>query len=152
MPLRRIFALTSQEWGLLLIAAVTLVVVRITLWVVPSRRILHALQRRATSTSARRRASTVAAPEVVRAVERASRLVPRATCLTQALSARFLLARFGHPSLLRLGVARGDSGAFRAHAWLEWQGEVLIGRGGRRNLTPLPDLPSGRRTLATGGR
>src|SRR5260221_1773026 len=36
-------------------------------------------------------------------VRNASRLVPRASCLTQALAAQFLLARSGHESRIRIG-------------------------------------------------
>lgn len=53
------------------------------------------------------------------AVSRASRIVPAASCLTQALAAQLLLARAGQAARLRLGVARASTGALHAHAWLE---------------------------------
>jgi hypothetical protein len=61
------------------------------------------------------------------AVRAASRCVPRASCLTQALAAKVLLGRRGHPAELRIGVARGGGGRLEAHAWLEQAGRVVIG-------------------------
>ena len=65
--------------------------------------------------------------------------MPRATCLTQALALRSLLAADGRPSALRLGVARERRG-FEAHAWLESEGRILIGGGDVQRYTPLPTL------------
>lgn len=152
MTPRRLFALSRQEWGLLLVSAVTVSFVRVALWVVPSRRILYVLQRHSATRPVEARATVPESAVIVWAVEQASRVVPHATCLTQALSARILLGHFGHPSHLCLGVARGERGEFRAHAWLEWQGRVLIGRGGRRNLTRLPDLPAAPSLRTSDGR
>jgi len=61
-------------------------------------------------------------------VTTAARYVPRATCLTQALAAQWLFAWFGCPTLLRIGVAKGDDKALRVHAWLESEGRVVVGR------------------------
>jgi Transglutaminase-like superfamily len=60
------------------------------------------------------------------AVKVALRLMPSATCLCQALALQRLLARHGHPSELRIGVKKSNSG-FSAHAWLVHDGRVLIG-------------------------
>lgn len=75
------------------------------------------------------------------AVRRAARLVPRASCLTQALVLQRVLARQGQECALFLGVDRRDSSPskqrkFEAHAWIEWQGRVLIG-GDVSRWTPL---------------
>jgi hypothetical protein len=71
----------------------------------------------------------------------ASRCVPSATCLTQALAGQVLLSRHGHPASLRIGVARSAAGEFQAHAWVECHGRIVIG--GAQTLsrfTPLPSL------------
>ena len=57
----------------------------------------------------------------------ASRYVPRATCLVQALATQILLGRHGHAGQVHIGVALDEKLGFRAHAWVESQGEVLIG-------------------------
>ncbi|MEN3340509.1 MAG: hypothetical protein V7647_4185 [Acidobacteriota bacterium] len=60
-----------------------------------------------------------------RAVRLGSRLVPRATCLTQALALNHLLARHGHASTVQIGV-RKSQGRFAAHAWVECSGGTLL--------------------------
>ena len=66
------------------------------------------------------------------AVRAAARYVPRATCLTQALTLEALLADVGLTADVRIGVARASDGSFEAHAWVVGDHEVLIG--GRRDL------------------
>jgi hypothetical protein len=74
------------------------------------------------------------------AIRQASRCVPAATCLTQALAAQVMLGREGCPSQLRLGVAR-DQGEFQAHAWVEYAGRVIIGdHGSLQKFTTLPAI------------
>jgi hypothetical protein len=58
----------------------------------------------------------------------ASRYVPRPTCLVRALAAHRLLAKHGHASDLRIGVAKSGAAGFAAHAWVECGGTVLVGR------------------------
>jgi hypothetical protein len=86
---------------------------------------------------------TGAARSIGAAVRRSSRLVPAATCLPQALAARVMLERRAVPNELRFGVARANTGALEAHAWVEVDGAVIVG-----NLPDLsryqrmPDLPA----------
>lgn len=60
-------------------------------------------------------------------VRNAARIVPGATCLTQALAAQFLLARSGHASNIRIGVAKDKDSRVIAHAWLVCEGRVVVG-------------------------
>lgn len=90
--------------------------------------------------------AATASPEDLRrvawGVRNAARLVPRASCLTQALAAQVLLARSGFRSQIRIGVAKDGDGRFLAHAWLVSNGRVVLG-GRSRDLTryaPLTDL------------
>lgn len=73
------------------------------------------------------------------AVQAASAYVPGATCLTQALAARVLLSSEGHPSRLRLGMARID-GSLQAHAWLESDGTIVVGGAGHRQFVPFESV------------
>jgi hypothetical protein len=43
-----------------------------------------------------------------------------------ALVAEAMLTHYGHPVELRIGVSR-NSGTFAAHAWVERDGEIVIG-------------------------
>jgi Transglutaminase-like superfamily len=51
----------------------------------------------------------------------------RTTCLRQALLLRFFLARRGMRSELRIGVKSDSDAGFGAHAWVERNGDILIG-------------------------
>jgi hypothetical protein len=78
---------------------------------------------------------------VVRAVDRASRVIPGGTnCLVRALTARALLAHHGLESELVLGVARHTSGAVSGHAWLKYQNKTLVGAREEREYAAMPDL------------
>ena len=73
---------------------------------------------------------------VARAVRRVSRVVPGATCLTQALVAQALLERRGLPTRLQIGI-RDKGQAMQAHAWLESFGTTVIGGAPSEEWTPL---------------
>jgi hypothetical protein len=48
--------------------------------------------------------------------------------LTSSLAAMLLLRRKGQHSVLRIGVTRDAEQKFKAHAWLETNGRIIIGR------------------------
>jgi hypothetical protein len=48
-------------------------------------------------------------------------------CLPRAYAAHVLLAHHGHRSEVRVGVARDPQGKVEAHAWVECQGNTVIG-------------------------
>ena len=80
-------------------------------------------------------------------VKHCARIVPGATCLTQALALHYLRARAGHPTRIRIGVRRRDDGRIAAHAWLVDGDIVLIGGQDEQlaRFTPLVDLQAGLR-------
>jgi hypothetical protein len=78
------------------------------------------------------------AEKVAWAVELVSRYVP-ATCLSRALAAQVLLARRGYPVLLHFGAVK-EGERFLAHAWLESEGQVVIGGHIVEPYTPLGTL------------
>ena len=61
------------------------------------------------------------------AVSAASRYVPGARCLPQALAAQVLLQAHGFPVDFRIGVAKESQGAFQSHAWVESGGKIITG-------------------------
>lgn len=70
-------------------------------------------------------------------VERAGGYCPLGTsCLKETLVLSRLLARRGIPALLRIGVRR-QADVFAAHAWLELDGQVILGDKDVRAYTPL---------------
>ncbi|WP_292145207.1 lasso peptide biosynthesis B2 protein [Mesorhizobium sp.] len=60
-------------------------------------------------------------------VAAAARFVPGATCLTQALSGQYLLARKGNASNIRIGIERGTGEQLKAHAWLVSDNQIVLG-------------------------
>jgi hypothetical protein len=80
------------------------------------------------------------AERIAWAVRAAARYVPGATCLPQALAARFLLARHGHPARLRIGVAVTDERAIAGHAWVESDAGVVLAGAEVARYAALPAL------------
>lgn len=66
--------------------------------------------------------------KIVRAVRFASRFVPFAACLPQALATMLLIKSKGQHSELKIGVAKDDKQHFKAHAWLETNGRIIFGK------------------------
>jgi hypothetical protein len=130
LPFRKFAGLSALERRLVLKAWCTLIVVRTLLWVVPYRWIEARVMQPAPATP-----DPVPPAAIALAVTRASTFVPFATCLTQALAGGFLIRRAGSHAMIHFGVAKGTEG-FKAHAWLESDGGILIG--GREAAAYLP--------------
>ncbi len=64
---------------------------------------------------------------LVWAVGAASRYVPRATCLAQALAIQLVLKQSGRQASLHIGVNGAEGDHLDAHAWVVSQGRVLYG-------------------------
>jgi hypothetical protein len=135
--LRSFLRLPSAKRRLLLQAVPLVAAVRVALWIVPFpmwRRWFARACRSFTPVGSRRLHRM---EHVAWAVQQASRVVPRSSCLTQALATQVLLARAGYPSRLRIGVARGTRGDLEAHAWVESGGRQVIGARGAERYAPL---------------
>ena len=122
--IRRFSTLPADERWLLLRAAVLVAAVRIALSTLPFRW-LRRLAGVGLAISPRLAGMPV--PRLSRAVQAAARRIPGATCLTQALAMQRLLAQAGRRADLRIGVAKDAERGFEAHAWVEWQGNVVLG-------------------------
>jgi len=139
--LRRAISLSPADWRLRFEAIAVLALVRLGLWILPFKTVGR-LTAGTTAWLGSNPAGT--AQRVSRAIPSSARLVPGASCLTQALAAEVLMRRRGHPCSLRLGVARNAAGDLRAHAWLESNGVSVVG-GGLSDYTLLPAFESLRR-------
>jgi len=73
---------------------------------------------------------------VVWAGRAAARRTPGGTCLSSALALQRLMSSNGYASELHIGVVREAAGFF-AHAWVEYEGRVLIGEDDDRSYTRL---------------
>jgi Transglutaminase-like superfamily len=96
-----------------------------------------------------RRASTSSAgptnerlgSEVAAAVNQAAAHVPSATCLARALTGWVMVTRRHGSATVRLGVNRGNALEFAAHAWLDCNGQRVIGGENACEYTPFPPAP-----------
>ena len=71
--------------------------------------------------------------QIVWAVEKSAQLTPGgAKCLAKALTTQVLMGRRGLSCDFKIGVAKSPEGQLEAHAWIEVNGQVIMGA--------LPDL------------
>jgi hypothetical protein len=140
MPiLRQWLDLPRADKRLFLAAGCWVVTFRVALWTLPLRFVWELARR-----GARPRKHRAGADEVLRvnrAISRAARLVPQATCLTQALTMHTLLGRRGIVTQLRIGVTKEPNGRLLAHAWLERDGATLMTTENLDNYRPFPPIP-----------
>jgi Transglutaminase-like superfamily len=82
--------------------------------------------------------SAIRADLIALAIAQAARHIPGATCLVQAISLCRLLHREGYESVLQVGVLPPNAGRLEAHAWVECEGEIILGGSNSADLyTPL---------------
>ena len=139
--LRSLRALEAREKVALIPATVQMVVARAALRVLPLRKILERVDFPVQSVSDAATLNTRTLRRI-RAIERVGHgLFPRSPCLTQAVVVQRLLRKKGYASDLRIGVRKGHGQPLEAHAWVEYQGVVVIGaRGLSEEHVRLPAL------------
>jgi hypothetical protein len=66
--------------------------------------------------------------KILEMIEISGRYSPfRATCLIKAMTGQILLNRKGFSTEMRIGVSRSSPNYIEAHAWVVYQGKVIIG-------------------------
>ena len=138
--LHKFLRLPSADRRLLVKSILLLGAVRLGLRLLPFQTSRRLLARMVPPTSELQKVDQAPIDQVIWAVTVASRFVPAATCLAQAMATEVLLSHCGHPASLRIGVARSEEGQFQAHAWVECQGRTVIG--GSEDHTRYTLLPS----------
>lgn len=135
---RKFVRLPARERAVLTRTIFTLAAARLATWVLP-----FAVGRRLLVGKQRTGVAKVTRDQIHWAMAHASRLVPGATCLPQALAAEALLTRGGLPAELQIGVMKTEAGKLTAHAWVESDGRIVVGDlpGGLDAYTRLPTLP-----------
>ena len=127
--LQKFWRLPPSDRRLLVTAVLLLTAIRLGLWLLPFQTLRRVLPRRIQAPTRLDNSNQSFPKRIGWAVTIASRYVPRATCLTQALAVQVLLDRRGYPAHLRIGVARGAQRLLEGHAWVEHQGQIIIGGG-----------------------
>ncbi|QLE58686.1 lasso peptide biosynthesis B2 protein [Nostoc sp. TCL26-01] len=136
----KLFRFNDQERQLLISAFTLLGLVNIGLRILPFR-ILKRLVDQISKPNAR--LAQIPINMIIWAVDVSTKYIPGgAKCLARALTCQILMARRGYTPELRIGVTKSEEGQFQAHAWIESQGQVVIGQlTNLSSYTPLPSLP-----------
>jgi Transglutaminase-like superfamily len=121
--LEKFLDLPTDQQRRMLHALFLVIAFRLGLWTVP----YHFLQQTADRVGARRTGPADEPERIGRNITAMSRYIPGASCLTQALAAQVLLQQDGFTPKMRIGVARGELGEFKAHAWIECNGQIIVG-------------------------
>lgn len=129
------FKLDNKTKLILIKTFLLLWIIRIMLWIFSFSRMGHLIKRFSRVKPA---STTIPLPKITWAVQVMGRFVPGSTCLVQALSGQILLARYGYSSLVKIGVSR-SKGEFEAHAWLENEGQVVLGES-ETDFVPIMDV------------
>ncbi len=149
--LHKFLSLTQGDRFLLLSAVLLLLAVRLGLWLLPFQMLRRFLERLSQVNPERQdvgeqQGCTLTTDTIVWAVDIASHYMPGGVkCLARALTTQVLMSRYGYSPELRIGVAKGERGQLEAHAWVENQGQVVIGYlGNLSRFTPMPSFEGGR--------
>jgi Transglutaminase-like superfamily len=135
---RRYRGASRGERALLARALCMVAVTRLAVTLLPFRSVARVAARPRTASPA-----AWPTPETIAAAVRATaQVVPRSSCLVQALAGQALMRHYGHPSRLSLGVVRTGAGRFDAHAWLETDAGPLIGGEDLDTYTTLLSSPA----------
>ncbi len=141
--MQKFLRLPAAERRLLIQAAVLLGGIRVGLRLLPFRTVRSMVAQLASAPLRTHRINRSSTDRLVWAVTKASRYVPEATCLAQALTAQVLFTRHGHPADLRVGFAKAQEGKLEGHAWLESRGRIVVGGGEVSRYTRLPGMERG---------
>lgn len=131
--LNSFWKLPERDKKLLLGTLFLMLKIRLMLWFLPFSHIQRSLKQ------VNPVKSDTPVPKLAWSVRMTSRYVPRATCLIKALTGYSLLSKHGYLSLVKIGVGKSAEGEFEAHAWLEYEGEVVLGES-EKEYVPLFDL------------
>ncbi|MEL7198555.1 MAG: lasso peptide biosynthesis B2 protein [Pseudomonadota bacterium] len=123
MKLRRYWTLGRRHFFLLCRAFCIVAYFRITLCFVKYKRLSKSISVTAVETVPQ----TPTPGAIAWAIKNTARIVPFASCLTQALALQHMLGKRGEKAVIRVGVRTTDAGRIMAHAWVIFQGVILIG-------------------------
>jgi hypothetical protein len=109
-----------------------LIVFRIKLTRIPPKTLFAEVAKATRNTSKVQQPRCETPERIARMVHQASRFVPNTTCLSKALAGFVIFTKNYYKSDLHIGVFVDDKRTLEAHAWLSYDGRVIIG--------DLPDL------------
>ncbi|MEO1387729.1 MAG: lasso peptide biosynthesis B2 protein [Cyanobacteria bacterium J06634_6] len=147
--MRRFEKLRLLSWRqrrVLLYACCLINIVRLSLWLFPFGVIRRRIDTVLGVWVCRDCLHTISVDFIVWAVSVAGYYAPGgAKCLARAITTQLLLNRYGYSHTFHIGVAKSASQALEAHAWIEYQGKVVVGASSRLDrFTPLSSIGIGK--------
>lgn len=138
--LLKFLRLKNSDRHLLINTFTVLVFVNLGLWLLPFNTLRQILDKISQPNS---HLEQTPLTKIIWAVDASTRYIPGgAKCLARALTCQVMMIRRSYSPELRIGVAKTETGKFEAHAWIESQGQVVIGYlNNLSSFTPLPSLP-----------
>ncbi len=135
----KLLQLTTKERQLLVNTYFLLAAIRLGLWLSTFKKLRQRLAKIERTSFPEQDAAEL--NRVIWAVNLASRYqLGGVKCLARALATQVLLSRRGYSTELRIGVVKKENNQLLAHAWVESNGEVVIG--GINNLADFQPFPS----------
>ncbi|MBD2513107.1 lasso peptide biosynthesis B2 protein [Nostoc muscorum FACHB-395] len=125
--LSKFIKLNSQKKQLLINTFIVLTLVRLGLWLLSFKTLYQLLLRLSNAKPKYQEKHHISIETIIWAVEVSSHYMLGVKCLARALTCQVFMSRHGYTSNLCIGVAKGQEGELKAHAWLENQGQVVIG-------------------------
>jgi hypothetical protein len=120
--------LSGRRKKFLVQALLILIAVRGSLWLFPYRWVDRGTSSLRFSGEAQKTSDAAIIMEIAESVRFCRRFVPHASCLTQAQSTKVLLALNGKACDVKIGVDVDENQRFIAHAWVEVDGRIIIGK------------------------
>jgi Transglutaminase-like superfamily len=131
----KFFNLNNRKKQLLISTFILLTLVRLGLWLLSFKTLQKLLSSISKAKPQYQEKHQISIDEITWAVEVSSLYTPGVKCLARALTCQVFMSRQGYESNLCIGVAKGEAGDLKAHAWLESRGQVVIG-----NVTDFSDF------------
>ncbi|MEH2154982.1 lasso peptide biosynthesis B2 protein [Nostoc sp.] len=125
--LSKFVKLADREKQLLTNTFLLLILVRLGLWLLSFKTLQQLLSSISNAKPKYQEKHHISIDKIIWAVEVSSHYMPGVKCLARALTCQVFMSRHGYTSNLCIGVAKGEEGELKAHAWLENQGQVVIG-------------------------
>ena len=144
--LNKFLNLSFSDRLLLIVTFTLLAVIRLGLWLLPFSTWHRLWSRLMPAQLKLQPAEPASVGQVIWAVSVASHYMPGGVkCLARALVTQILLHWHGYPADLHIGVAKGEAGQLDAHAWVESQGQIVMGYlSNLSRFTPLPTFGGNR--------
>lgn len=117
--------LSSWEKKIAFVALLWVIRIRIMLWMFHFSTVQNRVQKIACNYNSTPK-NTITMNRLRIMIMVASKYVPRATCLVQALAGYILFSKYGYNTSIKIGVLN-ENGEFEAHAWLEHDEKVVLG-------------------------